>query len=53
MKTLYKNMDNYVFAFGPSRADLAKKTACKIAESIMFIIISIPLALYSIWFIFN
>jgi hypothetical protein len=53
MKTIYKNMDNYVFAFRPCFFELAKKTIYKTIEAICFAIISIPLALYMVWIVFN
>jgi hypothetical protein len=51
MKTLYKNMDNYVFAFRPSARERVCKAICKTIETALFVAFSIPLALYLTWIV--
>jgi len=51
MKTLYKNMDNYVFAFRPSAMEITWKAICKTVEAALFAAFSIPLALYLTWIV--
>jgi len=52
MKTLYKNMNNHVFAFRPSVREMIQKSICKVIEAVLLVTISIPLSLYLIWLVF-
>jgi hypothetical protein len=53
MKTLYEGNLNYKFAWRPTKKELFLLVIRKIVETIVFTIVSVPLALYLLWIIFH
>ena len=53
MKTLYEGHLNAKFAWRPTKKELFLLAVRRVVETIVFTIVSVPLAVYLLWIIFH